>query len=354
MIKRKYSVLVADDDATTRSVLSKILENAGYKVYLAERGEKCLFLALEKRIDALLIDIHMPGLTGIEICGRLRSIESYKIAPIIFITSENEFSMLNEAFEVGATDFITKPVNQVVLTARLRSHLQKVDYFHELEQIRNYSYRYISPRTRRMVEAYSTTGLRPVPELHDVCIMFTDIRGFTNLSQEIPLEVMFEGLSEHLGMQVEKVYKYHGYIDKFGGDGLMAIFDGDDMAVQACHCALDIIDSSSKFLKIADKHDLPVGIGINYGQVMIGNIGSAEHLDYSAIGETVNIAARLCGHASPLQINVSEEVLKFARIDPGLKFSSPAMVELKGIDHPVPVYELTRNVCDRYEQTSVN
>lgn len=343
MKKAAFTVLVADDDATTRAVLSKMLEFSGYRVITADRGEKCLFLALEKKIDAFLIDINMPGLSGIEICKRIRAMARYKVTPVIFITSMDDHSDLNEAFVVGATDFINKPASQTVLSARLRSHLQTVEYFKELEQIRNYANRYISIRTRRMVEAYSTTGLRPTPELHEVCIMFTDIRGFTSLAHQIDLETLFDGLSNHLGMQVDKVYKYGGYIDKFGGDGLMAIFDGDDMAIQACYCALEIIESSMKFMKIADQHDLPVGIGIHYGEVMIGNIGSAEHLDYSAIGETVNIAARLCGSAEPMHINVSEELVSFAQMDPDLYFTEPKLVRLKGLDDPVPVYQVFRS-----------
>ncbi|MEX2353575.1 MAG: adenylate/guanylate cyclase domain-containing protein [Gammaproteobacteria bacterium] len=343
MKNEQMTVLVADDDATTRTVLSKILENAGYRVLTADRGEKCLFLALEKKIDAFLVDISMPGLSGIDICQRIRAMEPYKVTPIIFITSMDDNAKLSEAFEAGATDFISKPANQVVLTARLHSHLQKVTYFRELERIRNYSNRYISTRTRRMVEAYATTGLPPAPELHRVCIMFTDIRGFTSITHEVELETLFQGLSDHLGMQVEKVYKYGGYIDKFGGDGLMAIFDDDDMAVQACYCALEIIEASTKFVKIADKHKLPVGIGIHYGEVMIGNIGSAEHLDYSAIGETVNIAARLCGHAEPMNVNVSEDLIKFAESDPALQFSAPTPVKLKGMNRPLPVFQLIRS-----------
>jgi adenylate cyclase len=336
----QMTVLVADDDATTRTVLSRMLENAGYRVITADRGEKCLFLAMEKKIDAFLVDISMPGLSGIELCRRIRAIERYKITPIMFITSMDENDRLTEAFEAGATDFISKPANQVVLTARLHSHLQKVEYFRDLEQIRNYSNRYISTRTRRMVEAYSTTGHPPAPELHNVCIMFTDIRGFTTLTHEIGLETLFDGLSDHLGMQVEKVYKYGGYIDKFGGDGLMAIFDSDDMATAACHCALEIIESSNRFMLIADKYKLPVGIGIHYGEVMIGNIGSAEHLDYSAIGEAVNIAARLCGHADPMCVNVSEDLIKIAQTDSALQFSAPTPVKLKGLETPIPVFQL--------------
>jgi adenylate cyclase len=342
IVHKTYTVLVADDDSTTRAVITKILENEGFKVLQADRGEKCLFVALEKDVDAFIIDVHMPGLSGMDVCNRLRSIEKYKLAPVIFITSEIEYELLDDAFKSGGTDFIRKPINQVVLTARLQSHLRKVDHFRELEKIRNYTNSYISPRTRRLVEAYSTTGIKPSPELQDVCIMFTDIRSFTSISEEIPLDAMFDALSSHLGMQVNMVHKHNGYIDKFGGDGLMAIFDGENMATDACNCALDIIDSTSKSKIVAGKYKLPVGIGINYGKVMIGNIGSAEHLDYSAIGETVNLAARLCGYANRLEINISKEIMGFVNSNSDFQVSEPQLINLKGLSNQVPIHQLSR------------
>jgi len=338
----KATILVADDDATTRTVLTKMLEKDGYRVIAADRGEKCLFIALEKRIDGFLIDIKMPGLSGIDICKRLRAIEHYKITPIIFITSLDEPASMREVFEAGATDFLSKPVNQIILSARLRSHLQKVVFYLENEKIRKYSNRYISTRTQRMVEAYSITGTLPAPERHNVCVMFSDIRGFTSIAREVELEDLFERLSKHLGMQVETVYEYGGYIDKFGGDGLMAIFDSDNMAEQACHAALRIIESSREFAKIAGKHPLTVGVGIHYGQVLIGNIGSAEHLDYSAIGEAVNLASRLCHYAEPMTINVSADLVDLAKADGGLQFTAPIPLKIKGLNEPVPVYQLVR------------
>jgi adenylate cyclase len=338
----KETILVADDDATTRTVLTKMLEKDGYRVITADRGEKCLFLALEKHIDGFLIDIRMPGLSGIDICRRLRAIEHYKVTPIIFITSLDEPSNMKEVFDAGATDFLNKPVNQIILSARLRSHLQKVEFYLENEKIRKYSNRYISTRTQRMVEAYSITGTLPAPERHHVCVMFTDIRGFTLLAHEVELEELFEGLSRHLGMQVETVYEYGGYIDKFGGDGLMAIFDSDNMAEQACYAALRIIESSRDFAKIAGKHALTVGIGIHFGQVLIGNIGSAEHLDYSAIGEAVNLASRLCQYAEPMNINVSAGIVQLARADNNLQFTAPTPMKIKGLEESIPVYQLVR------------
>ena len=127
---RKKTILVTDDDRTTRLLVSRMLENENYKVETSERGEKTLFTALEKNIDAFLIDLRMPGLNGIEICRRLRAIPRYKMSPIICITSLEDDSNLREVFAAGATDFINKPINPVVLKSRLQAHLQKVEYFY--------------------------------------------------------------------------------------------------------------------------------------------------------------------------------------------------------------------------------
>ncbi len=347
MQTKRKTVLLADDDRTTRMVIAKILEDQGYRVEQAERGEKCLFMALERNYDAFLIDVNMPGLGGIDLCKRLRDIDRFKITPIIFITSLEEGSNLEEVFDAGATDFIGKPVSPVILKARLNAHLEKVGYFNEVEKIRTYLNRYISAKTQRMVEAYALTGLLPSPELHNVCVMFTDIRGFTSLSQETDLDLLFSKISRHLGMQVDIVHQYGGYIDKFGGDGLMAIFEGDDMAERACLCSLQIIEA---VYRVQNQEDgmtfpvagvsLPLGVGIHMGPVLIGNIGSKDHLDYSVLGETVNLASRLCDKAEAMSVNVSEEVMQAANMTEELQFVSPDKVSIRGITNDVLVYKL--------------
>jgi adenylate cyclase len=339
--KKIKTILVAEDDRTTRSVIKKVLENDGYNVIEGDRGEKSLFLALEKDVDAFLIDINMPGLSGIEICERIRSIDRYKFTPIICITSLGEESNLEEVFASGATDFISKPANPIILKARLKAHLNKVKHFNEMEQSRRYMNRYVSSKTQRIVEAYSLTGLLPAPERHTVCIMFTDVRGFTAMSQQISLEILFEGLSKNLGMQVDAVYGYSGYIDKFAGDGLMAIFEGDEMVENACRCALSIMETTRRNQAVGDRSAFPLGIGIHVGEVLIGNIGSAEHLDYSVIGESVNMASRLCSYAEPMHIDVSEQIAGLLNAH-DLGFDDPKYITMKGIEEPVGIYHLRR------------
>ena len=337
---RKKTVVVADDDRTIRTLLAKMLDTEDFRVEQADRGEKCLFLALEKPVDAFLIDVKMPGLSGIELCRRLRSMERYRMAPIMFITSEETIESLSEGFAAGGTDLILKPVNPVVLHARLNAHLERVSYFNEMERARDYLKRYISSRTQLIVEAYSVTGVVPMPEHSEVCVMFSDVRGFTNLSRVISIDELFGNLSRLLGMQVDMVHRHHGYIDKFGGDGIMAIFDREDMVENACRCALEILAQARSMQQQDLGPVLPLGLGIARGEVMIGNIGSPEHLDYSAIGETVNLAARLCGHAKAGQVLVSSSVHEVLENDPEFNFGRSMAVDIKGFTDPVTVHTL--------------
>lgn len=340
MSTNNATILVADDDRTTRTVLASLLQNEGFRVELADSGEQCLAVATEQHVDAFLVDIRMPGLGGLELCRKLRSMEQYRITPIIFITALDEEEMLSAVFEAGATDFIAKPINPIVLKARLQGHLQKVEYYHEMERVRHYLNRYVSPRTQRMAEAYATTGLRPPPERHDVCIMFSDVRGFTALSRETEPEILFDSLNRLLAMQVDMVYQYGGYIDKFGGDGIMAIFDTSSKATRACSCALAIMKTVDTMVtEQRDQVRLPIAIGIDIGSVMIGNIGSEEHLDYSAVGQSVNLASRLCSNAESMSIEVSGAVVAETATET-FRFSSPLEVNIRGINEPVSIYKL--------------
>ena len=330
-------MLIVDDDRVTRSVLERMLLAEGYNVEQAEHGEKCLFISLQKHVDAFLVDLRMPGMNGIELCRRIRSMVRYKLTPIIIVTASDETSELTRVFEAGADDYIVKPVKSVTLTTRLKGHLQKMDYFHEMERVRENLNRYISTRTQSMVEAYSVTGSLPPPEEVDVCVMFTDVRGYTALSQTLEPTALFYKLSRHLGMQVDCVYRHGGYVDKFAGDGIMAVFDSPDRAARACHCALEIIGLTRMDQVSARMSVMELGIGVHMGPVLIGNIGSEVHLDYSAIGATVNLAARLCGCAKPMSIVVSGIVASDARSDPRLRFTERRQVNVRGIREPVAV-----------------
>jgi class 3 adenylate cyclase len=245
---------------------------------------------------------------------------------------------LLSAFNAGADDFINKPINFVSLLARLKLQLQKTDYFLKLERAQQMLRRYLSPRVASVALEYSGTGSVAAPVECNVAICFTDIRGFTARSESMDPAQLFSSVSGHLRRQVELVYKYGGYIDKFNGDGIMAVFDGENMVLKSCLCALGILEEASHSNPDADK--FPIGIGIHVGRVMMGNIGSPDHLDYSVIGPAVNLAARLCGHAQPETIVVSAAVRDAVGSTAGLNFLEPREVEVRGVSGMVQVFSL--------------
>jgi len=332
-----YTIGVVGDDPPIRDLLTTFLEDEHYRVIAAGTCDDALTLARgEVRLDAFLMDIDNGD--GIELCRNIRAMKLYRRTPIICITGQDYPDMLLSAFDAGADDFIGKPINLVSLLARLKSQLQKTDYYQKLERARQMLRRYLSPRVADIAEEYSETGTIPPPTERQGAICFTDIRGFTALSETLDPEQLFSSLSGHLRRQVELVYKNGGYVDKFNGDGIMAVFDGPGMVEKCCLCALAIMEEATGRNPEEDK--LPIGVGIHTGRVMVGNIGSPEHFDYSIIGATVNLAARLCGYAQPETIIVSNAVKDAVASDAGLMFLDPREVQIRGVSGMVRIFRL--------------
>ena len=336
----KRIILIADDDRAIRKTLSSLLESDGYEIVEADSGESAIMLAQDRHIDAFLVDLEMPGMNGIEVCHTLRGFEQYQTTPIIFITGTGEHG-LSEAFAAGCDDLIHKPVSIVILRARLNGHLQRMEYFQRLERARRVLHQYLSKRTLEVVESASITGNLPPPEERDIAICFTDIRGFTAFSEFMEPNHLFTLVSSLLAEQVHIIHDHGGYVDKFGGDGVMAIFDGPEMVLQSCLCALRILESVQLRNSDGMESVRRLGIGIHTGPAVIGNIGSPQHLDYSAIGNSVNLAARLCGQAEALSIVVSKAVHCAVGQDPRLRFHSERSVSIRGMREPVTIYTLS-------------
>ena len=334
--------MLVDDNKNIRDLYSRILTMSGYTVIVAESGEDALRIAEHEEPSAILMDILMPGINGIETCRKLRNTEKHKTTPILFLTANEETKILEEAFAAGGDDFIQKPIDPVILNARLQSHIQRAHYYGELENLRSNLNRYISTHTQQMVERYTKTGILPPPEYRDLCIMFTDIRDYTSLSQKADTKNIFSILSKQLGEQVDLVYNHGGYVDKFGGDGIMAVFEGENKSERACLCALDIIELTQQHFNSKDEVPFIPGIGISKGEAILGNIGSNKHLDYSVIGSTVNLAARLCDEAKPMSITVSKSVRDDISNSHDLHFADEQQVIIKGIENPVAIFNLTR------------
>ncbi len=335
------TVLVADDTAVTRMVIADTLSTSGVRILEADCGERAVQLAGDNMVDAFLFDIRMPDMNGIELCRMIRGIERYEGTPIMFITAMDQRDVLQWAIDAGCDDFMQKPIDAMVLRKRLGNLLQKAIYLKQVELMSLSLQRYVSPRTEEMARIYATTRLLPGPRQQEVCVLFSDARGFTEMSQEVDPELLFQMLSEHLAAQVDLVYSHAGYIDKFAGDGIMAVFDGDKMAQRCCRCALEIMEMSrANAARSGSKIDR-LGIGIHRGLAIVGNLGSQNHLDYTLIGNTVNLATRLCGIANESTV-ASQAVFDVAADVRDFKFYGKRSVAIRGYRDPVSIYDLAR------------
>jgi class 3 adenylate cyclase len=339
-LQQPNPILIVDDEPAVRTLFKRYLERDGYEVREAANGDDAIGMARVANFSGILLDLNMPGTDGIETCRQIRALAQHKATPILIVTAADEDAALSDAFEAGCDDFIVKPIKSIVLGARLKGHIKRTELYYQLERIRKTLNCYVSTQTQIMVERYADSGRCPPTEKREQCILFTDIRGFTQLSQHIEPEHLISLLSQHLAYQVELVYEYGGYVDKYAGDGIMAVFEGKDMGERSCHCAVDIIHHAKELVSNKDNYLFAVGCGISKGQVVIGNIGSPEHLDYSVVGETVNLAARLCGHAKPMSIIVSDTIYAESKNLPSLHFSSQQEISIKGFEQPVTTYEL--------------
>jgi len=334
-----------DDDASARRQAAEALSGEGYQVIEAESASCAMEVARSNSVDSFLIHIDMQGTSGIDICRQIRETEPYKFTPVLLFSRNRDNDRTVAAFESGCTDVLScNSMNTDILRTRVKDHIQRTEYFEQLERTRLTMISYLSRRTLEVVSATSRTGVLPPPEERDLAILFTDLRGFTAMSEEVDPVELFELVSRLLGHQVKLIHEYGGYVDKFGGDGVMAIFDGPEMVLQSCLCALRIVESSHHVIPEESQRLWQSGIGIHTGRVVIGNIGTTDHLDYSAIGTTVNLAARLCGQAQATSIVVSKAVRDVAMADPRLRFHSERKADIRGIREPVTVYTLGESV----------
>ena len=209
---RQHTILVAEEHTAAREAIGAILTELGHLVIYAESCEQVVFLAVQRNIDALLISLNLPDGSTATLTKRLRSMQRYVSAPVILLATSSSDATLIDVLDDGADDFVLKPVNPSILKTRLRGLLRRLDDLRELEESKDNLNRYVSDRTKNMVDEYTATGVMPEPQEREVTVMFADVRGFTSMSEEMNNNTLFNMLSRHLAMQVEAVYRHGGYV----------------------------------------------------------------------------------------------------------------------------------------------
>jgi class 3 adenylate cyclase/ribonuclease BN (tRNA processing enzyme) len=348
-------LLVVDDNPANRDMLSRRLAARGFTVSTAENGQQALDMVEAQDFDLVLLDVMMPGISGIDVLKTVRATRSSSDLPVIMATARDASEDIVTALALGANDYVTKPLDFPVVMARVQAQLvlkrqkeQIARLAKDLEVrnrfIRNTFGRYLSDE---VVEGLleSPEGLKLGGESRRVTILMSDLRGFTQVSERLGPEQVVRMLNMYLGVMADIILKYQGTIDEFIGDAILALFGAPvtraDDARRAVACALDMqraMDDVNARLAAESLPRIEMGVAIHSGDVVVGNIGSQRRTKYGIVGPPVNLTGRIESYTVGGQILVSEATLR--ETGPILKLGEEIQIRAKGAAEPVVVYDL--------------
>lgn len=331
-------LMIIDDSELACALVQEGLTAQGYEVICFNDP----FLALEQfdviKPNLVLTDLDMPGLDGSEVCRRLKQGPSNSV-PVIILTANDAETQRVKGLREGADDYVSKGASMQELAARVENVLRRT---RETERMRRLFARYTSDA---VVEEILRNGdVVLTGEKRVVTVLFADIRNFTSFAETQPPEEVLRLLNEVLGRLADAVLEWGGTLDKYLGDGLMAVWGApvkhDDDVSAAVSAALRMHSE----LRLLNQQQpggpqFELGIGLNTGPVLAGSLGNTRRTEYTCIGDTVNVASRLCSLAGPGEILVGEgTATALAHVAP-LEPLSP--VRVKGKQQPVPLFRVT-------------
>jgi adenylate cyclase len=367
MMERAWKILVVDDTPQNIKVLDAILSPRGYRVVTARSGAEALQKVRDEAPDLVLLDILMPGMSGYEVAQRLRHDPATRVLPIVMVTALGAQEEKVKAIEAGADDFLTKPVNQLELLARVKS-LLRIKAYHDTIQSQAVELaewtRTLEERVQQQVQELERLArlrrfLAPqlaeliASDLHEqmleshrreVTVVFCDLRGFTAFSETTEPEEVMGVLREFHTAMGEIIHQYEGTLERFAGDGMMIFFNDpipcSDPSERAIHMAVSM---RTRVRELKDKwhrrgHQLDFGVGISQGYATLGKIGFEGRFDYAAIGPVTNLASRLCDEADGEQILVSPRV--YSAVEVLVEAETVGELSLKGFSRPILVYNI--------------
>ena len=297
MAEHGARLLVADDNKVNRLLLTRSLELQGHRVACAENGRVALEMLRREPFDLLLLDMEMPELTGFEVLEQMAADARLSDLPVIVTSSLEGVAHVVRCIELGADDYLPKPVNPVLLKARINSSLEKKRLRdQQAALVRRFA-------TSEVAQDLQASGFALGGRRVQGTVMFSDIRGFTALVESQPPEETIELLNTYYTLMFDAISGHGGVVNQMIGDGLMAIFGAPlplaDPPLAAVRAALDMIEMIELFnVERVALHKAPIriGIGIASGEMVAGYTGTQQRATYTCIGDTVNLAARLEAH----------------------------------------------------------
>jgi adenylate cyclase len=291
------SLLVVDDNRVNRLLLGRALEQLGHGVRFAENGRQGLEVLRMQTVDLVLLDIEMPEMDGYQVLAAVAADPHLRDVPVVMMSSVEEVDSVARCIEMGAEDYLFKPVNPVLLSARIRASLEKKRLRdQQRELVRKFA-------TAEVAEEILATGVALGGKAVEASVLFSDIRTFSSIAQALSQPELFELLNNYYTLMFDAIAGHGGIVNQMLGDGLMAVFgaplphgDHRERAVRAALEMVDLIDGFNREQARRGAIEIRVGIGIASGPVIAGFIGTQHRVTYTCVGDTVNLAAHLEAH----------------------------------------------------------
>ena len=311
-------VLIAEDNRDSRELVSDIVLSLNLIPVLAENGRVALDKALENPPDLIILDINMPEMDGFEVCAAIRQNPATAKIPVLMLTAQTDVDSRVTGLGLGADDYLAKPFHPRELIARIQTRLRAKEVTDNLraqrEQLQQTFERFVAPEiVEQLLENPTRVELGGVETI--VTVLFADLEGWTTLAETTSPAKLLDVINRYLALLVQHIKANAGTVDKFLGDGIMALYNTPlplpDHALRAVKTALDIHEALTRFHAHMDpQFRLGVNVGIHTGPAVVGNVGTPELMDYTAVGDTVNLASRLQGLSEHSQITISEETYR--------------------------------------------
>ena len=354
-------LLVVDDTPVNLKLLADLLIAKGYAVELATSGPEALKRLEGDSVDLVLLDVMMPGMSGYEVCRKIRDNPATAMLPVVMVTALDPGQERVKGIEAGADDFLSKPIHQPELLARVRSLLRVKSLWDQLAELNRTLERRVAEQvgqlerlgrlkrffSPQLAEAIVSGGAEDPLKSHrrEVTVVFLDLRGFTAFAETAEPEEVMGVLREYHASMGELILAHEGTLERFTGDGMMIFFNDPvpvpDPQERAVRMALAMRARVDELARGWRKRgwELDFGVGIAQGYATIGAIGFEGRWDYGAIGTVTNLAARLCGEAQPGQILIPRRL--HGTLEDLVDAVPVGELSLKGFSRPVSAFNVT-------------
>jgi adenylate cyclase len=320
------TLLVVDDNRVNRLLVGRALEQLGHAVTFAENGREALDVLGRHRVDLVLLDIEMPEMNGYQVLEALASDPRLREIPVVMMSSVEEVDSVARCIEMGAEDYLFKPVNPVLLKARIGTSLEKKRLRdRQREMFRQFA-------TAEVAEELLATGLALGGKHVEASVMFSDIRSFTSITEALPPDETIELLNSYYALMFDAIGCHGGIVNQMLGDGLMAIFGAPlwranhrEAAVRAALDMLELVAGFNREEALRGGVQIRIGVGVASGPVIAGFTGTQQRVTYTCVGDTVNLAAHLESHTKV----VGQPIL----IDESTRHGLPDEVRVESLGH---------------------